>query len=271
MLLKALIFLTLGGLASAAMAQPAPRKPTAAWVVDFHASQCVAFRTYGTEENPLHLVLKSPPLGDAMQVTVMRRGSAAAGAAQVEATVGVDDRPVVRANMLMFGAKDEKLRLYRLNMPSSDFAAVKEAKRLAIRSEGLNETFALSQMGPLLKIMDDCAADLRKVWNITDTTGEQSPLATRAVADLVKLFSSLDYPAIALQKGQSGIVSFALLIDEQGRVADCTVMDTSGVASLDAQTCSVLTRRAKFKPGRDRDGKPAKDAITGRIKWVNRS
>jgi TonB family protein len=267
MRLKTLMSLGLAGVAAAAAAQAPPRQPTAKWVVDFHASQCVAYRTYGTEADPLHLVLKKPPLGELMQLSVMRRGTAAA-AAQVPATISVDDGPPLKANMLVFGAKDQKLRIYRFNMPSSGFAAVKEAQRLSIRATGLDETFALAQVAPLLKIMDECAADLRKTWNVSDGAGERSALATRATANIVKLFSSLDYPAVALERGQSGIVSFALLIDEAGRVADCTVMDTSGVASLDTQTCSVLTERARFKPATGADGKPVKDAMTGRVKWV---
>jgi TonB family protein len=267
MLVKALAFLGLSGSAAAAAAAAPPRQPTAAWTVDFHASQCVAFRAYGTPDDPLHLVLKRPPLGDVMQVTVMRRGSAAAPA-QVEATITVDDRPAVKANMLMFGAKDEKLRVYRLNMTSASFAAVKEGKRLSIRSNGLNETFALSSMAPLLKVMEDCIVDLRRVWNITDTTGEQSTLPRRAAGNLVKVFSSLDYPGVALDRGQSGIVSFTLLVNEEGRVADCTVMDTSGVASLDSQTCAVISSRARFTAAMGADGKPAKDVHRGRVNWV---
>ena len=65
----------------------------------------------------------------------------------------------------------------------------------------------------------------------------------------------------------AGVVAFALLVNEQGRVADCTVIKTSGAAALDAQSCIVLRQRATFHPALDPAGKPAKDALVGRIRW----
>ena len=39
-----------------------------------------------------------------------------------------------------------------------------------------------------------------------------------------------------------------ILIDEFGKVADCTVTQTSGAASIDAQSCAVIRERGKFRP-----------------------
>ena len=57
------------------------------------------------------------------------------------------------------------------------------------------------------------------------------------------------------------------MIQENGRVADCTIVETSGVPVLDTQVCAMLTVRAKFEPARGRDGKPAKDSFTGGVIW----
>ena len=62
--------------------------------------------------------------------------------------------------------------------------------------------------------------------------------------------------------------TFVLLIDETGRVADCTVIETSGVASLDAQTCGAVKLQARFKPAIGLDGKPAKDGVVQRVSWI---
>jgi len=64
-----------------------------------------------------------------------------------------------------------------------------------------------------------------------------------------------------------GSVAFVLLIDEEGKVADCTVTETSGVASLDAQSCAIVKERAKFKPATGLDGKPSKSSYFQRISW----
>jgi len=246
--------------------QAAPRAPTAGWNVQFDDAQCVAQRPYGSAGEPIHLVLKAPPVGDVMQIAVVTKGRWTE-ANQVAATIGLDGRPPLKANLLRFSQKDGGLRIYTLNMSAADFQMVRGARTLSIAASGLDESFELSQLGPLLKVMEECVADLRRVWNVTDPSGEQSPLASRARANLAALLNDSDYPAVALDHDQSGIVRFVVLVDEMGRVADCTVIQTSGAASLDAQTCAIVKSRAKYKPALGPDGKPAKDAAIQQVIW----
>ena len=251
--------------AAAAAAAPAPRAPTGKRVVNFDAAQCVAHRQYGSAESPLRLVLKAPPLGDVMQIAVMRPGGTALPE-QVDSTVSIDGRRPLRTNLVMYTPKDGKERVYLLNMPSAEFALVREAKAFSIRSSGLNETLALSQMPRLLKIMDECVANLRQVWNVAGEDGV-TRLGARARANLASYFSPNDYPGVSIAKGQSGRVKFALLVAEDGSIADCTIVETSGAAALDTQVCAVLRKKAKFEPARDADGKPAKDSVFSAVLW----
>ena len=251
--------------AAAAEAATAPRSPTATWNVDFGDAHCVAHRDYGTPDKPLRLLLKAPPVGDVVQVAVLQEASWSSPE-QVEATVMIDGRKL-KTDLLMYTPKDSRERVYLLNMPSADFASVRRAKTLSVRSDDLNETFVLSGMEPLLKVVDACVADLRGLFNVGAIGSDPERFRSRARADLAKLFSSDDYPAVAVMEGQSGRVGFALLIGEDGRVADCTIVATSGVPSLDTQACALLKRRAKFEPARGLDGKPAKDSVVGGITW----
>jgi protein TonB len=57
-----------------------------------------------------------------------------------------------------------------------------------------------------------------------------------------------------------------VLVDEAGKVADCTLLETSGVAALDAQTCAIIQRRARYKPAIGLDGKAARAVDTARIR-----
>jgi len=244
-----------------------PRQPTSKWVVNFDDAQCVASRNYGTAEKPLYLAFKASPLGDVMQLAILRNGIGGE-AEQVEATLKVDDWPVLRKSILVYKSKKASLNISRINLRANEFAPFRQAKRIAIRSAGLNETFALTQMDPLLKKMDECLIDLRSVWNITDPAGKQSKLKERAKANLASYVNNDDYPAIAIANHQGGTVAFALLVDEAGKIADCTIIETSGAAALDTQSCGILEKRAKFTPAIGADGKPAKDAVFSRIRWV---
>ncbi|MGZ8287409.1 MAG: energy transducer TonB [Allosphingosinicella sp.] len=253
-------------LAAADGAAAEPHAPTGKWNVNFGDAQCVAHRDYGTSGKPLRLVLKAPPVGDVMQVAVLHEARTS-HPQQVDSFVTIDGRRPLKTDLLMYTPKGSKERIYLLNMPSPDFASVRQAKTLSVRSEGLNETFALSEMEPLLKVVDECVADLRRVFNIGMGGADPAGLKSRARANLGKLFSDADYPEVAVMKGQSGRVGFALLIGESGQVADCTIVATSGVPSLDSQACALLKTRAKFEPARDHEGKPAKDSVVGGIVW----
>lgn len=86
-------------------------------------------------------------------------------------------------------------------------------------------------------------------------------------ADLPSLFSNDDYPAAALEAEEEGTVAVRLDVDAKGRLARCTVTESSGSAALDATTCRVFEERARFRPARDAAGKPVPDTVATRITW----
>ncbi len=94
------------------------------------------------------------------------------------------------------------------------------------------------------------------------------PAVHRARADLPALFSSDDYPLAALQREEQGTVAFTLGINEQGRVERCYITQSSGSATLDHATCSILTKRARFTPARSADGRAVADIRNSRIRWL---
>ncbi|MGN7931912.1 energy transducer TonB [Sphingopyxis sp. 22461] len=57
-----------------------------------------------------------------------------------------------------------------------------------------------------------------------------------------------DYPSRAMREGREGAVGFKLSVDAEGRPSACEITMSSGHADLDAETCTLVTRRARFKP-----------------------
>ncbi len=265
-------------LSAAAATAAAPRVATSAWLVDFDDAQCVASRNYGTDEDPLVLALKAPPLGNVMQVVIVRPGGGGRFAKHLEATIETDGGEKIDTSLVAFKAPEANQRLFRINLPLEQFAVVSKAKTVRIRaSSEIDESFELTQMEPLRRIIADCTDDLRKVWNVGEsdvevTNPDPKPnpnriLKERSTGNLGALITWEDYPEIAVRKSGVGSVRMALMIDENGRIADCTVIETSGFAALDAQSCALVQKRARFKPAVGLDGKPAKDAYIQRVTW----
>ena len=92
--------------------------------------------------------------------------------------------------------------------------------------------------------------------------------AAKAKGSLLGLFSDEDYPASAQAAGAEGTAQASLTIGADGRVSGCSITRSSGNSALDAATCSILRRRAKFSPAIDSNGKPTSDTVsTPPITW----
>lgn len=86
--------------------------------------------------------------------------------------------------------------------------------------------------------------------------------------NIMRLFSVDDYPQEAIRREEQGTVSYRVTVGADGRVTRCEVAVSSGSASLDSATCSIIQRRARFRAARDQHGKSTEDQFNGRIRWV---
>ena len=92
--------------------------------------------------------------------------------------------------------------------------------------------------------------------------------AAKAKANLPSLFSTDDYPPSALRNEEQGTTAVRITVGTDGRVADCSVTSSSGSSTLDAATCSIIKRRARYTPAKDQAGNPITGSDSARIKWV---
>jgi hypothetical protein len=80
--------------------------------------------------------------------------------------------------------------------------------------------------------------------------------------------TDLDYPPSARAAGVVGATGFDLLIDAVGRPVRCDVRQPSGTSILDAITCALMMKRARFKPARDQLGHPIASVWHSRVLWA---
>lgn len=282
---RLIAFCAVAAVASRAFAAPEPLAPKGSWVVDFADAQCIASRNYATPESPLYLFIKAPPLGDVLQIGIAKAGYITA-ANQMDGEIGFDEQQPLRSSVLEFGVKSKDQTVLLVNLPRAQLAPMHSASSIRIHAtykdrpeivrgsrmlqttaRELDYRFKVTQIPALLDMLDKCAADLRKVWNVEDGDGPPALVRERPKGDLRSVFSDDDYPGIALRKDQTGSIRVAVLVNEHGKVADCTVVETSGVASLDAQSCALIMQRAQLRPATGLDGKPAKGALLQKIGW----
>jgi len=79
--------------------------------------------------------------------------------------------------------------------------------------------------------------------------------------------NSNDYPSRALREEKEGVTRFSVQVDASGRVSNCSVTGSSGTPELDTTTCSLITRRGRFNPATDGDGKPTGGSWSSSVRW----
>lgn len=79
--------------------------------------------------------------------------------------------------------------------------------------------------------------------------------------------NSNDYPARALREEKEGVTRFTVQVDANGRVSNCSVTGSSGTPELDSTTCSLISRRGRFNPATDGEGKPTSGSWSSSVRW----
>jgi len=85
---------------------------------------------------------------------------------------------------------------------------------------------------------------------------------------IVKSWVTTDgYPAEALQNRWEGVAGFTVTVGTDGKVLDCKIIQSSGHKVLDDATCREITKRARFTPPRDAEGRPVVSTFSQRVNW----
>ena len=83
----------------------------------------------------------------------------------------------------------------------------------------------------------------------------------------LRLITNDDYPEASIRAEEQGTTSVKYDVNEQGRVENCVVTQTSSSRRLDELTCTLITRRFRFEPAKAQGGTPMRETKADRVKW----
>jgi TonB family protein len=250
----------------ASAAPTPPLRPSGAWVLDYDATQCIASRQYGTDKNAVTFAIRPAPNGGNYELLIGRPRYGPMFGEELNGSVDFGNGPI-KAWLLHYGGSKKKVSIDQFRISAAEMAQARTATSVNLRTgDGMSANIALTNMPELMKGMDDCNADLKRYWNIENP--EKQNVAVEVKGDVRNVFRSTDYPQEAMKNRQEGRVQFLLLINEQGKVAGCNVVEASGIPALDGMGCQVIVERAKFQPALDKQGKPIRSAyVTPPVVW----
>jgi len=76
-----------------------------------------------------------------------------------------------------------------------------------------------------------------------------------------------DYPRELIRDRIAGTVSIRFTVIATGAIANCRIARSSGSPTLDDATCRLLTRRLRFRPATDANGRPVATEIGSDYTW----
>jgi protein TonB len=79
-----------------------------------------------------------------------------------------------------------------------------------------------------------------------------------------------DLPEGVLALGQEGTVAVLFAVEADGRASRCRVEHSSGYPTLDSLACRLIEQRFRFKPAKDRFGRPVRSWVEESHTWVAR-
>lgn len=80
-------------------------------------------------------------------------------------------------------------------------------------------------------------------------------------------FDLNDYPTKAFEREWQGTTNFDVIVDPDGRSADCKIEKSSGHEILDRSACWVAMKRARFTPAIGADGERAFGVYRSQVVW----
>jgi hypothetical protein len=87
-------------------------------------------------------------------------------------------------------------------------------------------------------------------------------------ASIWTLLSVDDVPLDIVPDGESRRVNVRVAVKPDGNIQNCRTEFSSGIPKLDAYTCAIILRRARFHPAIGLDGLPAYGVIRTAVTWA---
>ena len=262
-------------------------EPSSPWKVDYADSECRLLRTFGTGDQAVTLRLARG--GNPGSVDVIIAGP---GIPKLPAMAPIEmklepqglTQSAKAMSMAIPGGGGRLIRWFDGSFALFDHFTETQVVEFSSGKASLAK-IDITLARSALKAFDACYSDLLQGWGASPEDAAEL-VATRTIpgegtstvvaqrADLPRpktspftLVTPADYPTDALMKEQSGNVTALLEVAIDGRPTACRIAVSSKVASLDAATCSVLMRRARYDPPHDGAGQPRRSIRFERIRW----
>lgn len=271
------------GSSAALTREPVSLSPSEPWRVHYADDSCLMMRGFGQEKDKVAVRFEQTAPGHRFSLTLVGRsldaGEPFTRAATTFLPVG---KRAAHERVGSGTATDSKLPLLIFSsvfllgpvekvedVETYDWTQAGAIESLLIEFRGKSLLLKLGRMEKVLAAMDACTDELLTHWGLDAATQRTLRQLPKPLSNPGTWLRGADYPSEALAKGRSAIVRFRLTIDATGKVIGCAIPSATQGPEFAKITCSGISKRARFDPALDKDGKPVASYYVSTVTWVN--
>jgi TonB family protein len=252
------------------------------WIVDYDQDACHLLAQFGTGKGEVVMRMTRYDLGPSFKLSLYgARFDAYSVRGLAKLDFGLGGKPIETGGMS--GSVGETKAIFLSNVrldgwkpgaPGETGPTITAAQEAAVSGMTVQiagkKPFRLEfgSLGSPFAQLRSCQADLVKSWGYDPA--EQAALSRRIkqINGFRDWLKSSDYPDEATSKGYNGLVQIRLDVDPAGQVAGCRVLNRTNPDVFADLTCRAVTKRAKFQPALDAQGRPVRAFEVYSIVWV---
>jgi hypothetical protein len=127
---------------------------------------------------------------------------------------------------------------------------------------------ALGSMAAPMRTLRGCTTNLVKHWGLDPA--EQASLTNKPtpIDEPGSWLRSNDYPAEMLRQLMGGLVQFRLDVSDAGLITGCHIQFRTNPDAFADLSCKLISKRGRFNPALDRNGKPIKSYFVSTVRWT---
>ena len=253
-------------LAAAAPANPQP--PAARWIVDWGDQRCSLVRQTGGAKSRTLMVRTVPGTGTAELWLFDPSWSGPTWRGYDRVDVGLDPsgfRVSEPAVSVRFRGQDG---LAVTALDKNFLEKLAGARSVAIDRGGARlAEIPVPASDRAVASLNACEDEVMRDWGLDPAVTRSLSRRPEAIGGAAKWLSDRDYPSSALREHQQGSVLTRLVVDPNGRIEQCHIVESSGYPVLDEKTCRVLGERVPFEPALSSAGEKVRAMTSLRIVW----
>lgn len=244
-----------------------PLQPVSSWTLDKSPDACTLSRTFGDPAKSVALTVAPFPLGKSVKILVVEpKSKNKRDFAEGAIGFGNGHTPIRGYFRIALLAQDRGALFSALVDQAPFVEQFKTSSILTIHAGSMSLNLQVGPSGSAVAALNLCTAELLNIWGMD--AASQAAIKTAPEGSVTKSFQAGDYPSDALRNMQQGTTGVRFWVGVDGKLSDCRVIASSGIESLDIQTCRVLQMRGRLTPAKDISNRPVRSLSSAEIAWI---